>query len=116
MTTRNKIFWPGRDSTRACWPSTHSARRKRPAGCWSSILACRWPNSAAGRGEELYAASAYLSREPILVGPLRGQDIGKAFLLLSMVIGTILATIGALVGTQAFVPLLQLFQIGRAHV
>lgn len=61
-------------------------------------------------GEELYAASAYLSREPVLVGTLRGQDLGKAFLLFSMVIGTILATIGGLVGTQAFVPLLQLFR------
>ncbi|MBZ0158689.1 MAG: hypothetical protein K8G79_00830 [bacterium] len=61
-------------------------------------------------GEELYAASAYLSREPVLVGTLRGQDLGKAFLLLSTVIGTILATIGGLAGTQAFVPLLQLFR------
>jgi hypothetical protein len=61
-------------------------------------------------GEELYAASAYLSREPVLVGTLRGQDFGKAFLLISMVIGTILATIGALAGTQIFVPVLQLFR------
>src|SRR3990172_1107062 len=61
-------------------------------------------------GEELYAASAYLSREPVLVGTLRGQDQGKAFLLISMVIGTILATIGAVTGTQAFVPVLQLFR------
>jgi len=61
-------------------------------------------------GEELYAASAYLSREPVLVGTLRGQDLGKAFLLLSMVIGTVLATIGGLTGTQVFVPLLQLFR------
>lgn len=61
-------------------------------------------------GEELYAASAYLSREPILVGTLRGQDIGKALLLLSIVVGTVLATIGALTGTQMFVPLLQLFR------
>ena len=61
-------------------------------------------------GEELYAASAYLSREPVLVGTLRGQDQGKAFLLVSMVIGTILATIGAFAGTQAFVPLLHLFR------
>ena len=28
-------------------------------------------------GEELYAASAYLSREPRLLGSLKGQDIGK---------------------------------------
>lgn len=61
-------------------------------------------------GEELYAASAYLSREPVLVGTLRGQDLGKAFLLISMVIGTVLATVGTLAGTQAFVPVLQLFR------
>jgi len=61
-------------------------------------------------GEELYAASAYLSREPVLVGTLRGQDLGKAFLLISMVIGTVLATVGAIAGTQAFVPVLQLFR------
>jgi hypothetical protein len=41
---------------------------------------------------------------------LRGQDLGKAFLLLSIVIGTVLATIGGLTGTQVFVPLLQLFR------
>ena len=28
-------------------------------------------------GEELYAASAYLSREPMLLGSLRGQDWGQ---------------------------------------
>ena len=50
------------------------------------------------------------AREPVLVGTLRGQDLGKAFLLLSIVIGTVLATIGGLTGTQAFVPLLQLFR------
>lgn len=32
-------------------------------------------------GEELYAASAYLSREPLLLGSLRAQDIGKAMLI-----------------------------------
>lgn len=45
-------------------------------------------------GEELYAASAYLSREPVQIGTLRGQDLGKAVLLSVIGIGTILATIG----------------------
>jgi len=45
-------------------------------------------------GEELYAASAYLSREPVLIGTLRGQDIGKGFLLVVMIIGTLLVTVG----------------------
>ena len=32
-------------------------------------------------GEELYAASAYLSREPLLMGSLKGQDWGKMIVL-----------------------------------
>ena len=53
-------------------------------------------------GEELYAASAYLSREPAFVGPLRGQDIGKGFLLVAMLVGTALLTLGELLGTPVF--------------
>ncbi len=45
-------------------------------------------------GEELYAASAYLSREPMLLGSLRGQDVAKAFVMLMIFIGTILSTFG----------------------
>lgn len=41
-------------------------------------------------GEELYAASAYLSREPLLLGSLKGQDVGKAFVMLLMIVQTIL--------------------------
>jgi hypothetical protein len=45
-------------------------------------------------GEELYAASAYLSREPMLLGSLRGQDIGKAIFIIAIVIGTVFAIAG----------------------
>ncbi|MBX3303505.1 MAG: hypothetical protein KF693_14920 [Nitrospira sp.] len=51
-------------------------------------------------GEELYAASAYLSREPVQVGTLRGQDIGKAVILSAIAVGTVLATVGAVTGAQ----------------
>ena len=51
-------------------------------------------------GEELYAASAYLSKEPVQIGTLRGQDIGKAIILSAIVIGTVLATIGVVTGAQ----------------
>ncbi len=44
-------------------------------------------------GEELYAASAYLSREPQLLGSLRGQDAGKALILVAIIIGIVLETI-----------------------
>ena len=51
-------------------------------------------------GEELYAASAYLSREPVQVGTLRGQDIGKALILGVMGVGTIVATLGVMFDAQ----------------
>ncbi|MBI2921196.1 MAG: hypothetical protein HYY18_08950 [Planctomycetes bacterium] len=44
-------------------------------------------------GEELYAAGAYLSREPVLVGTLRAQDVGKAVILAGLLILTVVATI-----------------------
>jgi len=47
-------------------------------------------------GEELYAASAYLSREPVQLGTLRGQDIGKACILGALGLGTALATAAVL--------------------
>ncbi len=43
-------------------------------------------------GEELFAASAYLSKEPKLLGSLKGQDMGKAVILIAIVIGIILET------------------------
>lgn len=41
-------------------------------------------------GEELYAASAYLSREPLLLGSLKGQDLAKALVMLVILLQTIL--------------------------
>jgi len=45
-------------------------------------------------GEELYAASAYLSKEPLLLGPLKAQDYAKAILIALMVLGLITLTLG----------------------
>ncbi|MBI4401840.1 MAG: hypothetical protein HY581_09440 [Nitrospirae bacterium] len=61
-------------------------------------------------GEELYAASAYLSREPIQVGTLRGQDMGKAFILVVLVLGAVLATAGVLFNTDLPAIALDLFK------
>jgi len=41
-------------------------------------------------GEELFAASAYLGREPELLGSLKAQDYAKAALLVSAIIGIVL--------------------------
>lgn len=53
-------------------------------------------------GEELYAASAYLAREPKLLGSLKGQDIGKAVILFLIIVGTFLATLGNQTLTHIF--------------
>jgi hypothetical protein len=45
-------------------------------------------------GEELYAASAYLSREAPLLGTLKAQDLGKALVVAMLVLGTLAATLG----------------------
>ncbi|MEO0131638.1 MAG: DUF6754 domain-containing protein [candidate division WOR-3 bacterium] len=44
-------------------------------------------------GEELYAASAYLSREPLLLGGLVGQDAGKVLIVGLLIILTIIGVI-----------------------
>ena len=46
-------------------------------------------------GEELFAASAYLSGEPKALGSLKGQDVGKVLALAVILIGVGAATIGA---------------------
>ena len=45
-------------------------------------------------GEELYAASAYLSREPVLLGSLRGQDTMKGLIMLAILLGFVLSLFG----------------------
>ncbi len=45
-------------------------------------------------GEELFAASAYLSKEPLLLGSLKGQDWGKAIFIALLVGGVILVSLG----------------------
>ncbi|HKQ56509.1 MAG TPA: fibronectin type III domain-containing protein [Candidatus Eisenbacteria bacterium] len=45
-------------------------------------------------GEELYAASAYLSGEPKLVGGLKGADLMKILIIGSVIVGCVLETLG----------------------
>jgi hypothetical protein len=45
-------------------------------------------------GEELYAASAYLSREPKLLGSLKGQDAAKLVIMILIIVGVLGATAG----------------------
>jgi len=54
-------------------------------------------------GEELYAASAYISKEPLLLGAIKGEDLGKIVIL------SILA-IASVIGLLTRFPILNLFR------
>ena len=45
-------------------------------------------------GEELFAVSAYLSKDPRLVSSLKASDWVKLFVVISLLVGTVLATFG----------------------
>ena len=45
-------------------------------------------------GEELFAVSAYLSRDPRLVSSLKASDMVKVFCVCVILVGTLLATLG----------------------
>lgn len=45
-------------------------------------------------GEELYAGSAYLSRDPLLMGTLRAQDIAKVAIIAALLLGSLAAVSG----------------------
>jgi hypothetical protein len=45
-------------------------------------------------GEEFFVAGAYLSREPRQLGSLKGQDLGKAIILVLLLVGIVVQTAG----------------------
>ena len=55
-------------------------------------------------GEELYAASAYLNREPMLLGTLKAQDYFKFLILVFIIAGAVLASF-QMTGLMQFFPL-----------
>lgn len=62
-------------------------------------------------GEELYAASAYLSREPLLLGSLKGQDYGKMLIIIIIVLGSILLLLSRTEGLSFFSKVLGFFNV-----
>ena len=52
-------------------------------------------------GEELFAASAYLSGEPRAIGSLKGQDAGKVIAMLFIGLGVLFETARVLTGSPA---------------
>ena len=56
-------------------------------------------------GEELYAAGAYLSEDPVQVGSLRGQDIAKLVIVALLLIGISQATYYEFTSGEAKTPI-----------
>jgi hypothetical protein len=52
-------------------------------------------------GEELFAASAYLSKDKKMLGSIKGQDAGKAVAMVIIVTGVILVTLATITGSHA---------------
>ena len=50
-------------------------------------------------GEELFAASAYLSKDKRMIGSLRGQDMGKLLAMGSIIFGATVMTVASLTGS-----------------
>jgi len=61
-------------------------------------------------GEELFAASAYLSGQPKQLGSLKGQDMGKIIAMACISAGVILATLAAVTGNNIFAQALDWFR------
>ncbi len=55
-------------------------------------------------GEELYAASAYLTREPLLLGALKAQDYAKFLIAATLIAGVFITLISR---SEAFINLLR---------
>jgi hypothetical protein len=55
-------------------------------------------------GEEMYAASAYISKDPVLVGTIVGEDLYKFLMFAVIVIGIVVASVlhGNMKGFDAF--------------
>ena len=45
-------------------------------------------------GEEMYAASAYLSKDPLMLGTIKGEDLMKLIFIVIIIAGVILETFG----------------------
>ena len=52
-------------------------------------------------GEELFAASAYLSKDAKMIGSLKGQDVGKGIAMFFILLGSIVATVASVSGNSS---------------
>jgi hypothetical protein len=64
-------------------------------------------------GEELFAASSYLSREPVMLGSLKGQDLAKLWIVIFIAAMFVIGTAGTLIRPESDSALARLFETVR---
>jgi len=47
-------------------------------------------------GEEMFAASSYLSRDPVMMGSIKGEDAAKLLIIIIIIVGAVLGILGGL--------------------
>ncbi len=62
-------------------------------------------------GEELFAASSYLGREPVMLGSLKGQDLAKLWIVYLMAFAFVVGTIGYLASPDGSSALARVFEV-----
>jgi len=53
-------------------------------------------------GEEMYAASAYLSKDPLSLSTIKAEDVAKMVFVALFVLGVVLETLAVITGNQSF--------------
>lgn len=61
-------------------------------------------------GDEYYAASAYLSREPTQLGSIVGQDIAKGLILALIIAGSLIVSLAAYANSSFGLQFVQYFK------
>ncbi|OPL20071.1 MAG: hypothetical protein AVO35_01045 [Candidatus Aegiribacteria sp. MLS_C] len=64
-------------------------------------------------GEELYAASAYLGREPKQLGAVKGQDACKAIVMVLILLGILFSILQMITGNESFMFLKDMMVTGN---
>lgn len=64
-------------------------------------------------GEELFAASSYLSREPVMLGSLKGQDLAKIVMVGIIAVAVVIGSIGYAITPDGTSLPARLFELAR---
>jgi len=65
-------------------------------------------------GEELFAASSYLSREPVMLGSLKGQDLTKLWIVYVIIFMFVAGTVGYMVSADGGSALTKIFEFVKS--